>query len=69
MNVDLSVFCETHKKLLSQLKASKIVAKELHDDWMSKNVYSIHEKSIDSTIKNKYSTFLALIKHYRNKYH
>ena len=39
------------KKSLSQTEASKVVAKEVSDDWNSKNVYPLFEKNIANRIK------------------
>ena len=47
-------------------EASVIIAGELHDDWVSKNVYPIRKDNIASKILNDYKTFKGLIKHFKN---
>jgi hypothetical protein len=54
------------KKSLSQNEAGSIVAKELYDDWVSKNVYPILEKNIAGKIKADYNTFLNLHKQFHS---
>ena len=52
------------KRSYSQTEASNIVAKELRDDWVAKNVYPLSEKNIANKIKAEYDTFNELWKQY-----
>ena len=57
------------KRSYSQTEASNIVAKELRDDWVAKNVYPISEKNIANKIKAEYGTFNELWKQSNNSKH
>ena len=55
-----------HCKEQKKKNASKIVAKELHDDWISKNVYPFNERNIASKILNDYNTLQNYLKEFRH---
>ena len=57
------------KRSYSQAEASKVVAKELSDNWTSKNVYPIYERNIANKIKADYGTFNELLKQQKNSKH
>ena len=42
--------------------ASKIVAQELHDDWIKKNVYPICAKNIAKKILKDYKSFVIFLR-------
>ncbi len=45
------------QKPMSREEASKIVANELQHDWIQKNIYPLHEKSIARKIRQDYEQF------------
>ena len=45
------------------VKLSKIVADELRQDWIKKNVYPMHEKSVAKKVKEDYDQFNSMRKY------
>ena len=52
--------------MISQVDAKNIVAKELVDDWISKNIYPLHEKNVAKKMREDYCNFQVFLKKYRN---
>ncbi|KAK6168581.1 hypothetical protein SNE40_019782 [Patella caerulea] len=61
--------CKTEKgkAIISRDDARKIVAKELRNDWIHKNVYPIEKRSISKKIRKDYEMFLSLRKSERDQ--
>jgi len=61
--------CRTVEKGQNQISkndASNVVAEEVCDDWISKNVYPKKLRSVAKQIKSDYDTFLTMAKYERN---
>ena len=55
------------KKVIFQTDASNQVAREIINNWISKNVYPLSEKNVAKKIKEDYAHFKVLLKKYRNE--
>ena len=53
---------EKGHKSISRDEASKVVARELSHDWISKNVYPMTEASIAKKIREDYEKFKTILK-------
>ena len=51
------------EKQISKNDASKTVAFEIRNDWISKNVYPLTERAVAKKIKDDYETFMALVRY------
>ena len=51
------------EKQISKNDASKTVAFEIRNDWMSKNVYPLTERAVAKKIRDDYETLMALVRY------
>ena len=53
---------------MSRDEASKVVADELRGDWIFKNVYPMHERSVAKKIREDYEQFQSMRKYVNSHY-
>ena len=51
------------EKQISKNDASKTVAFEIHNDWISKNVYPLTERAVAKKIRDNYEMLMALVRY------
>ena len=58
----------TGEKQISENNASKTDAFEIHNDWISKNVYPLTERAVAKKIRDDYETLMALVRYERTNH-
>ena len=56
------------EKQISKNDASKTVAFQIRNDWISKNVYPLTERAVAKKIRNDYETLMALVRYERTSH-
>ena len=56
------------EKEISKNDASKTVAFEIRNDWISKNVYPLIERAVVKKIRDNYETLMALVRYERTSH-
>ena len=56
------------EKQISKNDASKTVAFEIRNDWISKNVYPLTERAVAKKIRDDYETLMALVRYERTSH-
>ena len=56
------------EKQISKNDASKTVAFEIHNDWISKNVYPLTERAVAKKIRDDHETLMALVRYERTSH-
>ena len=56
------------EKQISKNDASKTVAFEIRNDWISKNVYPLTWRAVAKKIRDDYETLMALVRYERTSH-
>ena len=56
------------EKQISKNDASKTAAFEIHNDWISKNVYPLTERAVEKKFRDDYQTLMALVRYERTSH-